>query len=320
MAKVTLLILFNHNYEANLEKLDKIYQGRFSSIYYIMPFYQGKRADVITVYENSYYFQGYVSKALEQLVDNGSNHYMVIGDDLLLNPEIDEDNYDTYFKVSNGKAFVPEFFLLNDPGVKLPYREYAPFWFHNDGILAFNIKKPGIEVTPFLPAYEEAERLLARHGIKFTPEMSFKMFYRSPIIKWIWTEKEMIRNWRNLKLIFYYNLKRLFNPAKIPYPMVGSYSDCVIIPKEAVKNVIKYCGIFASLDLFVEVALPTAIAFSAAEIVTEKELDYKGKTLWEKEETDALLEKYDNSLAKLSGEYPEHTLYIHPVKLSKLKF
>ncbi|MBR1398176.1 MAG: hypothetical protein IJ563_11690, partial [Selenomonadaceae bacterium] len=59
---ICLIILFNHKYVQNVKILDKIYSNRFSSIYYVMPFYNGElngvdgvdESHIITVYESSY--------------------------------------------------------------------------------------------------------------------------------------------------------------------------------------------------------------------------------------------------------------------------
>lgn len=49
MYNVALIILFNHNYEKNLDALKDIYGDRFTHIWYIIPFYSGDREDVISV-------------------------------------------------------------------------------------------------------------------------------------------------------------------------------------------------------------------------------------------------------------------------------
>jgi len=88
--KIVLIIIFNHRYDDNLEKLDRIYKNRFSNVYYIMPFYDGPRLDVIPVYENSFCFQGYVAQALASFYMRDCTHYVFIGDDLLLNPNLNQ--------------------------------------------------------------------------------------------------------------------------------------------------------------------------------------------------------------------------------------
>lgn len=314
--RVALLILFNHNYTANLDRLGELYKNRFSKIFYIMPFYTGDRKDVITVYENSYYFQGYIATAIQQIKHLDFDHYFIIGDDLILNPDINETNYDTYFKVNKTTGFVPGFFYLNDVSETRPFRRHAPYWENNERIFNFNIKPLGIEVEKFIPSYEEAVKRLEKHGLHFTPDIPMQMFYRKPLFVNPFKNKPSF-NAHNAKL-YVQSLTKRTSERKLAYPMVGSYSDCIIIPKDYVEAAIRYCAIFAALHLFVEVALPTALALSLPNITQEKDLVLKGATYWHKE-IEVLEKAYNNSLDNLLNSFPKDALYIHPIKLSKWK-
>src|SRR5438309_2566399 len=57
-SKAALIIVFNHRYDKNIPLLETLYEGRFSNIYYLVPFYDGEKENVIPVYENSFRFQG----------------------------------------------------------------------------------------------------------------------------------------------------------------------------------------------------------------------------------------------------------------------
>ena len=59
--KVALIIIYNHQYNKNIDVLERIYKDRFHDIYHLVPFYRGDRKNVIPVYESSHYFQGYIS-------------------------------------------------------------------------------------------------------------------------------------------------------------------------------------------------------------------------------------------------------------------
>jgi hypothetical protein len=311
MDEVALLILFNHNYESNFGKLEAIYGSRFKNIFFIMPFYQGDRKDVITVYENSYYFHGYIAKALEKIKDRKYAHYIVIGDDLLLNPGINEKNYKDYFNIDNESAFIPRLYLLNDLKNNA-FGPLAPYWQWNFNALNFKIDQPGLEVGKFLPTYNNAVSLIARHGFQFSSKMPFQMYFNRRIAKRIMkhfgmkgTLRETVKNLSFLK-------------KQIPYPMVGAYSDIVVVPHSGVDSFISYCGIFASLRLFVEIALPTALCFSISKIVQEKDSRYKSEVYWE-EKVKEFEDNYACSLSRLVENFPKTSLFIHPVKFSKWK-
>lgn len=314
MSDVALIILFNHNYENNLDLLDKIYGDRFSDIWYIIPFYKGNREDVISVYEKSHYFQGYIATAITQLKSKGYKYYFVIGDDLYLNPKINEDNYKDFFKVDEDTAFIPGPFLLNDLKEKRPSRPYAPVWSGLKYALDFKVDQRGIHTKPLLPSPDEAVSLLKNHGFNFTSKVSRKMFYSNPILN---MEKGLKENIIGLKL-FVDNFRNIVLPKKIAYPLIGSYADILVIPSKHQAKFVNYCGTFAALNLFVEIALPTALAFAYPNLVSENNLAHKGETYWYYNHVDCE-KKYRKSLSYLKSNFPEECLYIHPIKLSKWK-
>ena len=102
----------------------------------------------------------------------------------------------------------------------------------------------------------------------------------------------------------------------LSYPIVGSYSDIFVVNSKSIKLFCHYCGVFAALKLFVEIALPTSLVLSANEIVEEKDLKLQGKALWTKKQHQEL-DKYENSLKQLLVKFPSNYLYLHPIKLSK---
>lgn len=314
MSQVALIILFNHNYEKNLNLLDDIYGERFSNIWYIMPFYTGDRSDVISVFENSFYFQGYLAYALDRLKQKDYDFYFVIADDLYLNPKINETNYKDFFKVDEDTAFIPGPFLLNDLKETRPSRPYAPVWNGLNSALNFKIKQHGIQSSPLLPSLTEATKLLKNHGFNFSSTVSRKMFFSKSIFKINDGLKETLIR---LKL-FYDNFRNLLLPKKISYPLIGSYSDIIVISNKHQAKFINYCGAFAALNLFVEIALPTALALAYPKIVSENDLIFKGETYWYYNHVHCET-KYKQSLSYLKLNFPVDRLYIHPIKLSKWK-
>jgi len=103
---VALIIIYNHQYNKNIEILEQIYKGRFSNIYHLVPFYNGEKPNVIPVYENSYYFQGYVAQGFKSYFRKDYAHYFFIADDLILNPIIDETNYTSYLNLNSNSCFL----------------------------------------------------------------------------------------------------------------------------------------------------------------------------------------------------------------------
>jgi hypothetical protein len=105
MSNVALIIVYNHQYNANIDILENMYSKRFRNIFHLVPFYRGDKHNVISVYENSFYFQGYVSQAFKVFFSSNFEHYFFIGDDLILNPLINQENYKFFFKLKKDSSF-----------------------------------------------------------------------------------------------------------------------------------------------------------------------------------------------------------------------
>ena len=303
MGKVALIIIYNHQYNKNIEILEEIYGERFSNIYHLVPFYTGEKRNVIPVYENSYYFQGYIAQGYKSFYNSDYDHYLFVADDLILNPIINERNYLEYLKLSDKTCFLPGFIILH---------EREKWWQRVGEAFRYRIKTPGVEAENQLPDYETALRLFNRFGLEIRP-LKFNQIWRNSV-SFFYSLEQIVTRHRSDVVRFINSLMR--NQFVLSYPMVGSYSDICVVSAENIKLFCHYCGVFAATNLFVEVALPTSMVLSASEIITEENLELKGKALWTKEDY-KLLNNYNNNLDRLLAEFPQEYLYLHPIKLSK---
>jgi len=318
MNKVALIIIYNHQYNKNIEVLEKIYKNRFSDIYHLVPFYKGEKLNVIPVYESSYYFQGYVAQGFTCFFKEEYKHYFFIADDLLLNPTINDNNYSEYFNLNLNTCFIPGFISL-DECVWWPQLHHAFEW---------DINFPGVEAKNQLPKYEVALQAFKKHGLEIKPLNFNQRWYKPTQLTVENFGFKMIR--KNIHYLIRKTKNKLTNNQyNLPYPMVGSYSDIFIVSSVAIKRFCHYCGVFAATKLFVEIGLPTSLVLSGQEIVTEKDLKLNGKALWydgnhrlngdlkpafgDYEELDI----FNNNLKDLLINFPENYIYLHPIKLSK---
>ncbi len=303
-ASVALVVIYNHRYDQNIERIEKLYGCRFDKIFHLVPFYDGQRANVIAVYENSHCFQGYIAQGRKAFQQEQFQHYLFIGDDLILNPAIDQANYREHFHLKAQQSFIPGFFALHD----------TVWWKHVLSAFNFSRKVEGIEVDGQLPDRKLALEAFARNGLALRPLH----------LEQIWHRPGTVREWaRKLRWDPGYFVRSAKNMVRqqefhLPYPMVGSYSDILIVDAFSLDRFCHCCGVFAASKLFAELAIPTALVLSAENIVTEKELALKGKALWV-EQDHVILERYQHDLGALLSDFPEGTLYVHPVKLSKWK-
>lgn len=308
MDKIVLLILFNHKYEANLDRLRTIYSNRFSKLYFIMPFYKGFDENVICVYGNSLYYRTYIAQALKN-IKKRYKHYIIIGDDLLLNPTINEHNYKTEFNLNDNTGFIPELFTLDN--YKTQPRLLMPdfkSWVWNKNAIKFDYRKQyGIEVEKELPAESIALQNIKQHGYIFNNQLGWNQLAGSGIkIKSIFDIKNILKNIRHIFLKGgNYITFLLKNKRKLKYPLVGSYSDIVIIPENAIDDFTHYYGIFGALNLFVEITIPTALILSSKNISQEKDLPQKGITHRKYDESQSLKAKHNNNLNDLFLHFPK---------------
>lgn len=322
-SKATLVVIFNHRYDRNIATLERIYRDRFSAIYYLVPFYDGDHPNVIPVYENSYQYQGYIAQGLRIYLNNDSQHYIFVADDLLLHPNINETNYQQHFGLDPEASFIPEPFdthnLDNDETLRFEaYQrdgEKKFYWWRLIDLAKYRHRVEGLENAAEMPTYDEAKRLLEEHGhtthsLKFTD--LYGPFPPAPGMGQRWQ-----RIWRYLKWLRHYRTEY-----RIDYPAVASFSDMVIVSKQTIRKFAHYCGVFAANGLFVEFAIPTALLLASRRIVTEPMLKKRGRIYWSYTEAEAnnyaeAMEPFGNQLHKLMENFPPDKLYIHPIKLSR---
>lgn len=288
MSNIALLILYNHRYDKNIPILEKLYKGRFSNIFHLIPFYDGEKENVIPVYEHSWQFQGYISQAYTHLKGKGYTHFFIVADDMIIHPALNENNLHKKMGLAEDECFLDYLHILS----QLDWRWYQL------RAMKYKLKQRGVEAYRELPSKEVALEQFKKYGIPHA-KMSIKPFLSF-----------------HLDYIFTYlvNYKR-----RIPdYPLVGGYADIALITAEAMDKFTKYCGAFSATKLFVELAIPTAMVLSTDKLKLSKDLNYKSGALWSDEDK-AFLDKYNYSLDALIEGFPQERLFLHPIKLSKWK-
>ena len=286
--KIALLIVFNHRFDRNIPRLNELYKNKFSNVYHVVPFYNGTDANVIPVYENSYNFQGYIAQAYSHLKDKGFTHYFVVADDMIINPAINENSFWEVTGIPQDACYIDI------------YRDLSKedhLWFQERALDYDPFACAGVEVKDILPNAEDAANLLAKYGISFAP-FNRNILLKTPSLK------------KKIKNLFCRNMPL--------YPLVGGYSDILLITEEVMPKFCQISGALAATRLFVELAIPTALAFCSAKIVFNRDIKLREGALWTDEDK-KVLDKYENSLTKLLDQYPNDMFYYHPIKLSKWK-
>ena len=307
MTKAALIIIYNHRFEENIDALERIYGKRFSSIFHLIPFYTGDRPNVIPVYDNSYYFQGFIAQALRSFFREDFTHYFFIADDMILNPRIDEKNLITELPLPEGYSFISTFSNYNA-------NRKNGFWTRVEMAYQWKLHQNGLNAARELPTREAALEIFTALHLPTGP-LKFEQIWRIPHTAKEW----LLAVFKNPLICFRYlcakATKRQFH---LSYPLTGSYSDIFIIPSEHIKKFSHYCGVFAAGNLFVEHAIPTALVLTTNKIVTCGDRKLRGKALWSPDDFKEF-EPFEMSLFRLLRNFPPSYLFLHPVKLSQWK-
>lgn len=314
MNKIALLVLFNHRYDKNLPLLDQMYKGRFSNIYYIVPFYDGDRKDVIPVYGRSVFFETYIAQAYNLLKDNGFDYYYIVADDMIINPEINEHSILDFFELDKGQSWIPHLRKI---------KEQKQFWIGTLSAYTYRPVQKYVETKGELPSVEEAVFKFSAQGLDDPMRLSRKDVFHEFTLNTVYMADKA-----RLALRLFTRLKHPFRKsADLAYPIAASYSDTLLVSGETMPKFAHYCGVFGASSLFVEVAIPTALVLASDKrIKTENDISKTGRSYWKTSENvfcdnpaytwDNLEHEYKN-LDDMMARFPKDAIYLHPVKLSK---
>ena len=297
--KTCLVILFNHKYEKNLNTLRSIYCDKFDMIRFIMPFYYGTDNDVICVYESSYQFQGYIAQATNRLVATNADYYFFIADDLLLNPEINQENYFDKLGLQEGESMLANVW----PHSKLT------FWNANrmlNTYYEFSRESHTLWKTELLPAdiaFEKARQLgYNMDDFSFSNNLQERFWDYENVSKTYGTNR--VESWREA--------------SELPYPIWGGYSDWLIIGRTELIRIAPKLGVTAAMGIFVEIAIPTIMMLYCKKV---RFLDdcayYEDGAMWNGELIEKISIDNNYEISKLLANFPDSKLYLHPIKLSK---
>jgi hypothetical protein len=316
-----LVIIFNHKYDKNIPQLEALYSSKFKNIYFLVPFYKGDNPRVIPVYESSFYFQGYIAQGFRDFYDPRYSHYIFIGDDLIINPVLNEHNFAESLGIKQGESYISELVTFDGRVRTGPYKTVAQpaksSWGHTIDAVNFYSNRKGSETKGELPSKEVAEAKLKSAGLDVQP-LKFSNIFGKPktpasisgllsTCRKYWT---YYVSWKHLKVA------GDSSSIQLSYPLVYGYSDIVVVASDIITEFSHYCGVFASMGLFVEIAIPTALLLCSNRVLTDEDTKLKGEALW-LGDIAGLEEKYQLNLQKMLTDFPSEKLFYHPVKLSR---
>lgn len=309
-----LVVIFNHKFDQNIEKIRRIYKNRFNTIFFLVPFYDGDDPFVISIYASSDVFSLFISQAYPKLKEIDSPFFVFIGDDLLLNKNIDSQNITKKLNINTGSAYIK--YIQNIADINICNWKHAV-----SAILKTSQRCPKslyININKELPSPDEALSCFNKHGISTNTKITIKNINLITILKEIIKRRVFLSpncQGAMLEKIVYDILR--YGYYKIQYPLAFSYSDFFVIPRESLQLFSHYCGIFGAWDIFVEIAIPTSLLLSCDSIVFENII--KGYEIWDRDERTRFLQEHEDLGSIFSYMDAHNLLYIHPIKLSKLE-
>lgn len=108
---------------------------------------------------------------------------------------------------------------------------------------------------------------------------------------------------------------------QIPYPMAWGYVDMFCVSRNKLFEFSRMLGIFSAMNLFVEIAIPTAIVLTEERenVVLFCELQkYECQAFWN-EAKKVFVDRYNMDFQNLCEHWDKRWLFVHPVKLSQWK-
>lgn len=311
---ITVVFVFNHKFERNMARLEEYYGPRFSKRLYVMPFSESADPKVISVSEASWYFGGHIAQAAARFIDDASSHYVFIADDLILNPRLNEENLIAAMNLPPETGYIKSLVSNEELRYRWPWAA--------DAAAAIRKFGNGFNYAAELPPAAETQAHFESLGFRFprpvprTPQqLRAAVFGTKPTSAWT------------------YAMNLLMTGKRAAYPLLAGYSDFLVVPGGAIRRFTRYCGIFTAMNVFAEVAIPTALAMACDHVMTElaygnhfvgeaprrnPDARLQGLELWGQQipEFGATL---GNRWDELLRTFPEHRLYTHPVKLSQWK-
>ncbi len=308
------VFIFNHRFERNLDKLDALYGVRFPRRTYLMPFAQSDRADVCRINETSWQFSGHVAQGAASFIDDETTHYVFISDDLILNPRFDAANVADALGLDARSGYIKSLAPLD--AARYEWHRALPV------SIALRRNGDGFDWRSELPQADDARTKFASMGLAdHVPRLQSLGQFRHALGKLLPAAGYLAAPWA----------VKLYNTPS-DYPMLMGYADFFVVPASAIRKFVHYCGVFAALDIFAEVAIPTALALATDRVVTElvpgarfddpaaarqPERPWRGVEFWHPDETPAFAKRFDSRQQRLMAEFPADYLYVHPVKLSQ---
>lgn len=303
--KTALCLFFNYPFEKNIPVLEELYTNTFDHIVHIQPMVRSERENVYTVYRAAFNFGGFFcdSKAFLESLD--ADYFVFAGDDCILNTRLFGANFEKTFlsgELEMG-AFIPQVLSFAKGKEWLQIHKMNSLARFINGYGLYDQRIEGWH--SFLPDPEQIRQAAKRLEV-YSPTL-----HRPPADE---VEKlspghcEVINRLMGSKA-----------EVPIPYPLVYAVSDFFVIPRKHLNTFCHNVGLLATMNVFPEVSVPTALLTLPGSIVQAKDIGVDYEWTWGRNQevqhfVPTSLDEVRDFIANMGNK----TLFRHPVKLSKI--
>lgn len=301
---VVLCVIFNHPYPRNIPLIKKMYSNKFRQIIFIQPIESSDRDDVVVSYRGSYNFQGMMVDVLPRLEEMSAEYVVFMQDDCLLNPFFDERNILKELKVEEDVPFHPYFAPLTG-SIETWAWTLTTVWkvvYSGNALTGTGVEN----YRRYLPdAVTAREHLSSRYGMKFSPISNVELVTR---------RFGALADPESDQRLTSTLIEGLFKTAPggeiaLEFPWLYGVSDFTVMSMPSLRKISLFLGVTAATNIFVEVAIPTALAVLHEKVSTTAmtgwHMNYVWDTAREAVSVEGALSSFANRCAML-----------HPVKLS----
>jgi hypothetical protein len=302
-AVIALCIIYNHPFIKNVEVLDRLYSSSFDRVLHIVPNHRSTRKNILTAYRSSHVFQGYLADNRSTIEALGADYIAFAADDCLLNCRCIVDSV----VVGIDRARAPGFFAGFGGPLAAPSKWK---WPHTLSIVSRFFGSPKLanpQVEGWLACLPDLERARWALGRYNAAELRL--------------EKPTSADLVNYSAIDRASIAAMYGEAlaiELPFPFVQGLTDFWVLNKDYVAEFLHYCGVFSSLNLWMEVAIPTAAALLDKKLVFAKDLGLKFDwDWWDPQRLSRWLQPTElRDVYRMVEEMPRDLIFRHPVKLS----
>ena len=305
--RICACVLMNHPFPAILPLLRRIYRDRFSEVRFLVPFARLPDEDVITVYRGSYTHAAYLTDAHAALAALDCDYYIVLHDDVLLNPKITEANFLELFPLGPAEGFIPHIGSVPEHmGDWAWYYGFLPKLLYPKSLL-FGSGVERANLVKYLPPVDQMREALERAGVPVYSDCQLDPARMEGVLNQpsrvllhglagglpVGTEAQTNIDARSvdieqqfMRLIVedqHMFAGRAGDPGhrvELPIPLIGAgYStDFYIVPKPAFDDYCHHIGVASAANLFVEILAPTLLFACCERVRTGVDfgLDFSG--------------------------------------------